>query len=171
MGKITFLVGKKKTKTEGKYWIRCNLTSIYNWRWFRLSGWLLDWWILKPDLFTELLHHSCLIQWNLDLTILYVTNNITHIILVIIQYMEDSLDITKSCYNEHILPVPWLFVISRFHFTSLLVVICKNTCYCCYNYPQLISALHKHLLNKVGSRLEENENNFLWCINPNKTFP
>ena len=29
--------------------------------------------------------------------------------------MEKNLDVTKPCYSEHMLPVPWPFVISRFH--------------------------------------------------------
>ena len=29
--------------------------------------------------------------------------------------MKKDLDITKRRYSEHILPVPWPFVISRFH--------------------------------------------------------
>ena len=32
--------------------------------------------------------------------------------------MEKYLDITKPRYTEHILPVPWHFVISRFHCTN-----------------------------------------------------
>ena len=31
--------------------------------------------------------------------------------------MEKYLDITKPCYSEQILPVPWYIVISRFHST------------------------------------------------------
>ena len=30
-------------------------------------------------------------------------------------YMKKNFDITKPLYSEHILPVPWHFVISRFH--------------------------------------------------------
>ena len=35
----------------------------------------------------------------------------------IVKYMEKNLDITKPCYinSKQILPVPWLFVVSRFH--------------------------------------------------------
>ena len=29
--------------------------------------------------------------------------------------MEKNLDVTKPRYSEHMLPVPWPFVISRFH--------------------------------------------------------
>ncbi len=35
--------------------------------------------------------------------------------------MEKNLDITKPRYSEHILPVPWPFVISRFHCTKCLL--------------------------------------------------
>jgi len=34
---------------------------------------------------------------------------------VIVKYMEKNLDTTKPRYSEHILQVPWPFVISRFH--------------------------------------------------------
>ena len=34
--------------------------------------------------------------------------------------MENNIDITKPRYNEHILPVPWLFVISRCHRNFIL---------------------------------------------------
>ena len=30
--------------------------------------------------------------------------------------MEKNLDITKPLYGEQILPVPWPFIISRFHY-------------------------------------------------------
>ena len=36
---------------------------------------------------------------------------------VIVKHMEKFLDITKPCYSEQILPVPWHIVISRFHST------------------------------------------------------
>ena len=29
--------------------------------------------------------------------------------------MKEDLDVTKPCYSDHTLPVPWPFVISRFH--------------------------------------------------------
>ena len=35
--------------------------------------------------------------------------------LVIVKYMEKNLDITKPSCSEHILPVLWPCVISRFH--------------------------------------------------------
>ena len=35
---------------------------------------------------------------------------------VIVKPMEKNLDITKPLYGEQILPVPWPFVISRFHY-------------------------------------------------------
>ena len=38
---------------------------------------------------------------------------------VIVKYMEKNLDITKSRYTDHIFPVPWPFVKSRFHCMSL----------------------------------------------------
>ena len=30
--------------------------------------------------------------------------------------MKKNLDVTKPHYSEQILPVPWLFIMSRFHF-------------------------------------------------------
>ena len=33
---------------------------------------------------------------------------------LIVKYMEKNLEVTKPCYSEHMLPVPWPFVISRF---------------------------------------------------------
>ena len=36
---------------------------------------------------------------------------------VIVKHMEKYLDITKPCYSEQILPVPWHIVILRFHST------------------------------------------------------
>ena len=44
--------------------------------------------------------------WNLEL-----------IIPKIVKYMEKNLHKMKPRYCEHILPVPWPFVISRFHYT------------------------------------------------------
>ena len=35
---------------------------------------------------------------------------------VIEKYMKKNLDVTKPHYSEQILPVPWRFVMSRFHF-------------------------------------------------------
>ena len=35
---------------------------------------------------------------------------------VIVKPMEKNLDITKPLYGEQILPVPWPFGISRFHY-------------------------------------------------------
>ena len=35
--------------------------------------------------------------------------------------MKKNLDITKPLYSEQILPVPWAFVISRFHCTLLKI--------------------------------------------------
>ena len=35
---------------------------------------------------------------------------------VIVKHMEKNLDVTKPLYGEQILPIPWPFVISRFHY-------------------------------------------------------
>ena len=43
--------------------------------------------------------------------------------------MEMNADITKLRYNEHILPVPWYFVLSSspgFHFTLIFKKRCKR---------------------------------------------
>ena len=37
------------------------------------------------------------------------------ILRLIVKYMEKNLDVMKPRYSEHMLPVPWPFVISRFH--------------------------------------------------------
>ena len=63
------------------------------------------------------------LQWNLDVTTLYITKSsvlrTTLFTPVIVKYMEKNLDITKPRYSEQILPVPWQFVISRFHCTLI----------------------------------------------------
>ena len=38
----------------------------------------------------------------------------------VLLYKEKSLDITKLCYSEHTLPVPWSFVITRLHCSTFL---------------------------------------------------
>ena len=34
---------------------------------------------------------------------------------LIVKYVKKALNVTKPCYNEQILPVPWPFAILRFH--------------------------------------------------------
>lgn len=34
---------------------------------------------------------------------------------MIVKYMKKDLDMTKPCYSEQILPVPWPFFMWRFH--------------------------------------------------------
>ena len=47
--------------------------------------------------------------------------------LVIVKYVKKYLDITKPRYSEHILPVHWPFVISRFHCTQIFTrLVCLN---------------------------------------------
>ena len=47
--------------------------------------------------------------------------------LIIVQYVKKYLDITKRRYSEHILPVHWPFVISRFHCTQIFTrLVCLN---------------------------------------------
>ena len=36
--------------------------------------------------------------------------------------MEKNLDITKPCYSEQKVPIPWPFVISRFHCIMYFIV-------------------------------------------------
>ena len=59
-----------------------------------------------------------MLNWKLDITNHYITKSSVQrtifFTLVIVKYMENNLDITKP-RNEQILPVPWLFVISRCH--------------------------------------------------------
>ena len=61
-------------------------------------------------------------QWNLDTTNLSLYNKVLSIVYDFvyprngkIHYMEKYFDITKPRNSEQILPVPWHFVISRFH--------------------------------------------------------
>ena len=47
--------------------------------------------------------------------------------LVIVKNVKKYLDITKPRYSEHILPVHWPFVISRFHCTQIFTrLVCVN---------------------------------------------
>ena len=52
---------------------------------------------------------------------LYITKSSVELtvflIPAIVKCMENNLDLTKPHYSEHILPVPLLFVMSRFHCT------------------------------------------------------
>ena len=69
------------------------------------------------------------IQWNLDITKSSVQRTIS-LPQSMVKYMEKNLDITKPCfmYNEHILPVPWPFIISRFHSTFRKPIFyCRNS--------------------------------------------
>jgi len=47
--------------------------------------------------------------------VLFLTNVFLYNRNFIVKYIEKNLDITKARYIEHILPVPWHFVISMFH--------------------------------------------------------
>ena len=53
------------------------------------------------------------IEWNLDITNLYITKSSLQRTIffnpAIIKYIKDNLDITKPRYRELILPVPWPF--------------------------------------------------------------
>ena len=40
---------------------------------------------------------------------------------VIVKHMEKNLDITKPLYGAQILPIPWPFVISRFHYMPYIL--------------------------------------------------
>ena len=46
--------------------------------------------------------------------VLGITNNFLFI-PAIVKYMKKNLDITKPRYSKQILPVPWPFVVLRFH--------------------------------------------------------
>ena len=81
-----------------------------------------------------------LIQQNLDETNLYITQStvqrtIISFAPVIVKYEEKNFDITKPRYREHILLIPWSFVISGFfssYFTITVVekkiVRCTKDC-------------------------------------------
>ena len=61
------------------------------------------------------------VQWNLNMTNLYITKSSVELtvflIPAIVKSMEKNLDLTKPHYGEHILPVPLPFVMSRLHCT------------------------------------------------------
>ena len=46
----------------------------------------------------------------------------------ITKYMKKNLDMTKPSYSKHILTVPWLFLISRFHCTNTWTT-SRETCF------------------------------------------
>ena len=62
------------------------------------------------------------VQWNLDITNLYITKSpvwrTIFFIPVTAKWMKKNLDITKPRSSEQILPVPWPFVMLRFHSTN-----------------------------------------------------
>ena len=62
------------------------------------------------------------VQWNLDITKLYITKSSVwrtiFFIPVTAKWMKKNLVITKPGYIEQILPVPWPFFLSRFHCTN-----------------------------------------------------
>ena len=79
------------------------------------------------------LYSFTFVQWNLDITNLCATEssvskkNTVYFTLVIVKYVKKYLDITKPRYSEHILPVHWPFVISRFHCTQIFTrLVCLN---------------------------------------------
>ena len=83
------------------------------------------------------LHHARLysftfVQWNLDMSNLCATKSSVlkkHGFLYPSnsKICEKYLDITKPGYSEHILPVHWPFVTTRFHCTqSFTQVVCVN---------------------------------------------
>ena len=53
-----------------------------------------------------------------------------------------NLDITQPCYSEQIFPVPWPFVISRFH------------CHCILGDPGAVSRVDKMFVVKVYCKIE-----------------
>ena len=58
--------------------------------------------------------YSMQVQWNLD-----ITNDFLY--PVVVKYFTMNLDITKPCYREQILVVPWTFIILSFHCASASV--------------------------------------------------
>ena len=66
--------------------------------------------------------------------------------------MKMNLDITKPCYSEQILPVPWPFVISRFH------------CNCILGDPGAVSRVDKMFVVKVYCKIETSPNLRLWFM-------
>ena len=65
-----------------------------------------------------------LVQWNLDITNLYVMKSLVKqgMIFSTPVIMRKNFDIMKPCNSKQIFLVPWLFVISRFRCISRLYV-------------------------------------------------
>ena len=88
-----------------------------------------------------------LIKYHLDKTNLDVTQSTVQRTIffarVIVKYEEKNLDITKPRYREHILPIPWSFVISRFFFSYFTITGEKNR-----SLYQLRTALNRSSLNR-----------------------
>jgi len=65
------------------------------------------------------------VQWNLDVTNHYRYNEVLGMTKDVIRLSNSKIygrqppDITKPRFSEHILPVPWPFVILRFHYIHL----------------------------------------------------
>ena len=56
----------------------------------------------------------------------YIKNTVSFT-LVMVKYVKKNLDITKRRYSEHVWPVHWPFVISRFHCTQIFTrLVCLN---------------------------------------------
>ena len=67
------------------------------------------------------------IQWNLNITNLYITKSSANENFFYPGnsqiYELKNLDITKACYSEQILAVPWALVISGFHYAALQLIL------------------------------------------------
>lgn len=62
----------------------------------------------------DLRYNECLCKGGSYNEVLSMTNDF-FFTPVVVKYMEKYLDITKTRYSGQIWPVPWHFVISRFH--------------------------------------------------------
>ena len=49
----------------------------------------------------------------------YITKSLIFFTPEIVRYMKKDLDRTKRHHSKHVSPVPWVFVISRFHCKKL----------------------------------------------------
>lgn len=51
----------------------------------------------------------------------YLTKSLIFFTSEIVRYMKKDLDRTKHHHSKHVSPVPWVFVILRFHYKKLEV--------------------------------------------------
>ena len=86
------------------------------------------------NLFIELLEGMWLVRWNLDLTNLYMKKSSVQqtisVASVTVNYTEKNLQLI---HRKHTctLPVPWPFIISKFHCSLTLLLVWEQISYIC----------------------------------------